>query len=90
MMNSFERNRSILERYLPDAAVPIISHWIFSFDFKLKIKRPRSSKYGDYRAAERGSNHQITINNNLNKYAFLITLVHEIAHLTTGNVLAIA
>jgi len=82
-MTQAERNKSILAKYIPEEAVPMISDWIFRFNFKLKIKKARSSKYGDYRPPQPGTNHQITINNDLNKYAFLITLVHEVAHLLT-------
>jgi hypothetical protein len=55
------------------------------YDFKLKIKKERSTRLGDYTSPRNGSNHLITVNFNLNKYSFLITLVHEIAHLTTFN-----
>ncbi|CAN5360225.1 SprT-like domain-containing protein [soil metagenome] len=84
-MNQLDRNQSILHKYIPEKAVPAISEWIYKFDFKLKIKKSRSSKYGDYRPPFKGENHQITINYDMNKYAFLITLVHEIAHLSTYN-----
>lgn len=84
-VNQLERNQSILHKYIPEKAVPTIAEWIYSFDFKLKIKKSRSSKYGDYRPPFKGENHQITINYDMNKYAFLITLVHEIAHLSTYN-----
>lgn len=108
-MTSIERNKTILLKYIPEQAVDLISHWIYHFDFKLKIKKERSSKQGDYRAPLKNipaklknarptaltestlanysqyTNHQITINRNLNKYAFLITLIHEIAHLTNWN-----
>ncbi len=84
-MNQLERNQSILHKYIPEKAVPQISEWIYKFDFKLKIKKSRSSKYGDYRPPVKGGNHLITINYDMNKYAFLITLVHEIAHLSTFN-----
>ncbi len=84
-MNQLERNQSILHKYIPEKAVPQISEWIYKFDFKLKIKKSRSSKYGDYRPPVKGENHLITINYDMNKYAFLITLVHEIAHLSTFN-----
>ena len=84
-MNQLERNQSILHKYIPEKAVPQISEWIYKFDFKLKIKKSRSSKYGDYRPPFKGENHLITINYDMNKYAFLITLVHEIAHLSTYN-----
>lgn len=80
-----ERNKSILRKYIPEPAVHPIAVWIVTYDFKLKIKRSRASKYGDYRPPREGANHQITVNNDLNPYAFLITLVHEIAHLTTFN-----
>ncbi|HTA82149.1 MAG TPA: SprT-like domain-containing protein [Bacteroidia bacterium] len=81
-MNQLERNKSVLLKYIPETAVDIIAGWIYSFDFKLKIKKARASKYGDYMPPVKGKNHQITINHDLNKYAFLITLIHEIAHLS--------
>ncbi len=84
-MEQLERNQEILKKYIPEKATPLIAHWIIDLDFKLKIKKERSTKLGDYRAPFNGSNHQITINYNLNKYSFLVTLVHEIAHLTTFN-----
>jgi hypothetical protein len=84
-MEQLERNESILHKYIPEKAVPAISEWIYKFDFKLRIKKSRSSKYGDYRPPVKGENHLITINYDMNKYAFLITLVHEIAHLTNWN-----
>lgn len=45
------------------------------------IVRKRHSKSGDFRPAQNGNPPRITINGNLNNYAFLITLIHEIAHL---------
>ncbi|MGZ4079781.1 MAG: SprT-like domain-containing protein [Bacteroidia bacterium] len=84
-MNQLDRNQSILHKYIPEKAVPVISEWIYKFDFKLRIKKSRSSKYGDYRPPIKGENHLITINYDMNKYAFLITLVHEIAHLSNYN-----
>ena len=84
-MNQVDRNQSILYKYIPEKAVPTISEWIFKFDFKLRIKKSRSTKLGDYRPPFNGENHLITINYDMNKYAFLITLVHEIAHLSNYN-----
>jgi len=77
------RNQSILAKYIPEPAVPLISDWIFHFNFKLKIRKPRLSRYGDYTQPKSGLNHLITINRDMNKYAFVLTLVHEIAHLLT-------
>jgi len=84
-MNQTERNQSILYKYIPEKAVPTITEWIIKFDFKLRIKKSRSSKYGDYRPPTKEENHLITINYDMNKYAFLITLIHEIAHLSNYN-----
>ncbi|CAN5356599.1 SprT-like domain-containing protein [soil metagenome] len=82
-MDQPTRNQSILAKYIPDPAVPLISDWILHFNFKLKIKKSRQSKYGDYRPPMPGLNHQISVNQDLNEFAFLLTLVHEIAHLLT-------
>lgn len=80
-MDQVTRNQSILAKYIPQPAIPLISDWIYQYNFKLKIKKSRQSKFGDYRPPLPGLNHQITINHDLNQFAFLITLVHEIAHL---------
>ena len=84
-MSQLERNHKILCKYIPEKAAPRIVHWIVQLDFKLKITKERATKLGDYRPPVYGSNHQITINHNLNPYSFLVTLVHEIAHLTCFN-----
>jgi SprT protein len=81
----YQKNSEILKKYLPAQSVDTIAEWIIKFDFKLKIKRERSTRLGDYSSPRNGLNHTITINHNLNKYAFLITLVHEVAHLVTYN-----
>lgn len=81
----YQRNSEILKKYLPNGSVELIARWIVEYDFKLKIKRERSTRLGDYRPPYQGLNHIITINHNLNKYAFLVTLVHEVAHLVTYN-----
>lgn len=81
----YQRNSEILKKYLPAQSVPVIAEWIIRFDFKLKIKKERSTRLGDYTSPRDGLNHLITINHNLNKFSFLITLVHEVAHLVTYN-----
>ena len=81
----YQKNSEILKKYLPEQSVEIIARWIVEFDFKLKITKERSTRLGDYTSPRPGFNHTITINHNLNSYAFLITLVHEVAHLVTFN-----
>ena len=70
----------VLEKYIPSAAVPQIVSWIKEYKLQVKITRARKSKFGDFRAAHNGKLATITVNNDLNQYHFLITLVHEIAH----------
>jgi hypothetical protein len=72
----------VLKKYIPEKAAEIISGWILQYNFNLKITPGRLTKLGDYRAATKTQRHQITVNHDLNPYSFLVTLVHEIAHLT--------
>lgn len=79
-----EKNKRVLSQYLPDKAIDKICEHIFEYDFKLIIKGDRKSKWGDIRYPHGNITYPIiTINKSLNKYAFLITLVHEIAHCKT-------
>ncbi|WP_257668544.1 SprT-like domain-containing protein [Parapedobacter tibetensis] len=75
-----------LSKYIPASAAPIISQWINDSPCTFRISRSRTSKFGDYRPPYAGYGHRISVNNNLNPYAFLITTVHEFAHLKTWNV----
>ena len=70
----------VLQKYLPEHAVPSCFELIKTNHVHLKIVNERVTRHGDYRKAENGL-HQITVNASLNKYRFLITLIHEIAHL---------
>ncbi len=70
----------ILIKYLPERAVDPCLQLIKESGVNLKIVNQRVTRHGDYRKMANGL-HQITINATLNKYRFLITLVHEIAHL---------
>ena len=66
-------------KYIPEKAIPFIQFLIDSHNFTLKIVNQRQTKHGDFRKLPNGR-FQITVNNNLNTYQFLLTLVHEIAH----------
>jgi len=70
----------ILKKYLPERAVDSCLQLIKESKVNLKIVNQRVTRHGDYRRLPNGL-HYITINATLNKYRFLITLVHEIAHL---------
>jgi SprT protein len=75
----------VLEQYLPPDAAPLIGRWIDYFKCEFKISRNRNSKFGDYRSPHLGKGHRISVNYDLNPYAFLVTTVHEFAHLHTWN-----
>ena len=74
-----------LSRYMPTPAAPIISQWITDSNCLFRISKNRTSKLCDYRPPHGGQGHRISVNHNLNSYAFLITTVHEFAHLKTWN-----
>lgn len=80
---SKEKIAAVLGKYIPAPTVDQCAEWIVQKNIHLKITRGRASKYGDYRPLEKGKGHRITINHDLNQYAFLITFVHEVAHLHT-------
>ncbi len=69
-----------LLKYIPEHAVKPIFELIVANNVHLKIVNERKTRHGDYRKGLSGK-HEITVNANLNKYRFMITLVHEIAHL---------
>jgi SprT protein len=71
----------IISKYLPEQSVEFCTELIIRHKVKLKITRSRSSRYGDYTPPQNGSGHIITVNHNLNKYFFLLTFIHEMAHL---------
>ncbi len=71
---------AVLDKYLPQLTVKPLTELIKLYKIKLKIVNERKTRHGDYRKNSDGS-HTITVNANLNKYRFLVTLVHEIAHL---------
>ena len=74
-----------LSRYICQSSAPIIAKWIVDTGCQFKITKSRSTKLGDYRAPFQHQGHRISVNHNLNKYSFLLTTVHEFAHLKTYN-----
>jgi len=69
-----------LAKYIPEHAVKPVFELIVANQVHLKIVNERVTRHGDYRKGLSGK-HEITVNASLNKYRFLITLIHEISHL---------
>jgi hypothetical protein len=70
-----------LRQFLPEGTFELVSTYLHTHKIHLTVTRERSSILGDFRNAANGKNHRISVNGNLNPYAFLYTLIHEIAHL---------
>lgn len=76
----FEQHQLILEKYIPTEFVDSVVKLILKYPLEFSIVRPRSTKLGDFRFGPTLKRPKITINGNLNKYSFLITTLHELAH----------
>jgi SprT protein len=72
-----------LRQFIPGEAAALVLEYLNHYQVHLTITRERKSVLGDYRHATTSSNHRISVNGNLNPYSFLITLIHELAHLVT-------
>lgn len=68
-----------LGKHIPKRSIHLIHKWIKDLEIMVKISKRRTSKLGDFRVLKNGKR-EISINQDLNKYAFLITITHEIAH----------
>ena len=72
-----------LKTYLPEGSFDDVVYYLQHYKVHLTITKERKSVLGDYRNSFADKNHRISVNGNLNKYSFLITLLHELAHLFT-------
>lgn len=72
-----------LSKFIPPAAVPQVLSYLNQYSVHLTVTRERKTVLGDYRHAIGHHTHRISVNSNLNRFAFLITLIHELAHLVT-------
>lgn len=69
--------------FLPENTFDDVVAYLQKYSVHLTISQHRASVLGDYRNATHLNNHRISVNGSLNKYSFLITLLHELAHLLT-------
>jgi SprT protein len=73
-----KKMEELLNKHLPANSVAYCLHLWHEQPFSFKISRTRSSCFGNY--IFRNGQHKITVNHDLNIYAFLVTYIHEIAH----------
>lgn len=84
MSRKKEQYRKVLSKYVPSDYIEYIVELLCAHPVQFKIAKPRKTKLGDFRV-EREGLHKITVNGDLNQYSFLITTIHEFAHLVTYN-----
>ena len=82
-MSKREAPISALQEYLPPNTYEPVLHYLHYYKVHLTVARERKSILGDYRHRHGSQTHRISVNGNLNPYAFLVTLLHELAHLLT-------
>lgn len=82
-MNPKEQLSNIFESHIPTAAAIYCLELWQKIPFSFKVQKPRSSKLGDFRYRKDRKIQTITINSDLNPYQFLLTYIHEVAHLHT-------
>lgn len=64
--------------FVPPKSTILLQCWVDELNAKVVVSNPRKTKLGDFKVI--GNKLIVSVNNNLNKYAFLITLTHELAH----------
>ena len=85
-MSKQEKEVNFLARFLPQGTFDLVAPFFRDHTIYLSITYERKSVLGDYRPPSREAPvHRISINSNLNPYSFLITLLHELAHMFTFN-----
>jgi hypothetical protein len=82
-MKPTDQLRNIFEKHIPATAVSYCLDLWQNTPFSFKVQKPRSSKLGDFRYRKGRQIQTITINSDLNQFQFLLTYVHEVAHLRT-------
>ncbi len=75
------KENELLAKYLPSQVVGTVLQQIIQHGVHFKITRSRKTKLGDFRPPVNGTGPRISVNNDLNPYAFFVTFVHELSHL---------
>lgn len=82
-MPKIEKPLDSLSEYLPEGCLESVVGYIQEFKIHLTITRHRQTVLGDFRHSVLEKQHKISVNGTLNRYEFLITFLHELAHLIT-------
>ncbi len=69
----------VFEQFLPASAAAYGRQLWQQHQFQFRVSKPRRTRLGDFKVLPGGTLH-ITVNADLNPYAFLLTYIHEVAH----------
>jgi hypothetical protein len=75
-----ESIEKIFGPYIPPGALDMLIVCLQGHDLECRVTRNRATKCGDFRPSRNNQLPRITVNRDLNPYAFLLTLIHEVAH----------
>jgi hypothetical protein len=67
--------------HIPAKSLPYCQVLLEKYRFKFILKRSRLTKLGDFKVNRASGQYTISVNRDLNSYQFLITFIHELAHL---------
>jgi len=73
------KEEQIFNKYFPKESVAYCLGFWSKYKIQFTISKPRKSVYGNY--IYRAGIHSISVNGDLNPEAFLVTYLHEVAHL---------
>ena len=71
---------AVLQKHVPEAARAYCFDLWIRYPFRFTLRKSRQSKVGDFICRDGEAPH-ITVNADLHPYLFLVTYVHEVAHL---------
>lgn len=81
--SKIDKFKGQLKPFLPEGTTDYVVDFIVEYRVHFTVSKARKTKLGDYRSPIKGEPHRISVNGDLNPFAFLITTIHEMAHLTT-------
>lgn len=76
-----EKIHQTLQQHIPETACPYCFSLWQNTPFELKLTRNRQTKVGDFTSSKSIAHPRITLNKDLNPFLFLVTYIHEVAHL---------
>ena len=75
-----ESIEQIFSLYIPPRAMDMLIVCLQGHYLECWVTRKRATKCGDFRPSRNNQPPRITVNRDLNQFAFLLTLIHEVAH----------